>query len=79
MLADDEQTSRLHALHDAYVWRVNTAIAAGRPDLANELADEYAVEVEALTGTSPAAHHPARPPSADPQLGWLRRLLSRLA
>jgi hypothetical protein len=27
--------------HDAYVWRVNAALAAGRDGLARELADTY--------------------------------------
>jgi hypothetical protein len=31
----------LSALHDSSVWRVNAAVAAGREDLAREVADDY--------------------------------------
>jgi hypothetical protein len=93
MPADDEHADRLRKLHDAYVWQVNSAIAAGRPDLARELADEYADEAMALlaAGYGPACDRPdcpqcARPalrlssgppPATPPPPGWLRRLFVR--
>lgn len=63
MPAIEEQSSHLHALHDAYVWRVNAAIAAGRPDLARELADEYTDDalylLAAGSGNDAAGSHSA--------------------
>ena len=82
MSAIDEQTSRLHALHDAYVWRVNAAIAAGRPELARELADEYTDEALELLAYGCAAAPAAGLGAAVPRgraadrgrIGWLGRM-----
>ncbi|MGZ4531787.1 MAG: hypothetical protein ACXVXP_05500 [Mycobacteriaceae bacterium] len=41
---------RLRALHDLYVWEVNSAIGEGRLDLVGELADQFLDEaLEFLT------------------------------
>lgn len=46
--ADDARVGQpqeqLRRLHEAYIRNVNSAIARGRPDIARELADEYADE-----------------------------------
>ncbi len=34
----------LRELHDAYVWKVNAAVAEGRMDLVHEFAEEYTDE-----------------------------------
>lgn len=89
MRAADEHTNRLSALHDAYVWRVNAAIAAGRPELARELADEYSDEALTLIAGSagsprttepssnPAGSPDASEPADQPAAGWLRRFFAR--
>jgi hypothetical protein len=79
MSAADEQGSRLRALHEAYVWRVNAAVAAGRPELARALADEYSDEALAvLAGEDGAAcEHALYPPDERAHLNWLRRLFTR--
>jgi hypothetical protein len=46
--ADSEQTVRLRELHDAYVWKVNAAVAEGRDDLVRRLSDEYVDEAARL-------------------------------
>ena len=61
MSAIEEQTGRLHALHDEYIWRVNAAIAAGRPELARELADEYTDEALVLLAPGSALETPSGP------------------
>lgn len=68
----DEQ-ARLRALHDAYVWQVNAAVAAGRLKLAEELADEYTEEALAILCGRPGGTTVAR----NPQTSWLRRLFAR--
>ena len=42
------ETDLLRELHDAYVWKVNAAVAEGRMDLVWELADEYTDEAVQL-------------------------------
>ena len=37
----DDETERLRALHDQYVWEVNAAIAEGRGDLVAQLVADY--------------------------------------
>lgn len=39
--APENRTARLRTLHEAYVALVNEAVAANRPDLAEELAAEH--------------------------------------
>lgn len=41
----------LSELHDAYVWKVNVAVAEGRMDLVWEFEDEYTDEVLQLMTT----------------------------
>jgi hypothetical protein len=63
MPADPRQTARLRELHQAFAWKVNAAVAAGREDLVDALCDEYAEEaVRLLTGTAPADPGPPPPP-----------------
>jgi hypothetical protein len=38
------ETDQLRELHDAYVWRVNAAVAENRMDLVWEFVDEYTDE-----------------------------------
>jgi hypothetical protein len=38
------ETDQLRELHDAYVWKVNAAVAEGRMDLVWQFADEYTDE-----------------------------------
>lgn len=38
------ETDLLRELHDAYVWKVNAAVAEDRMDLVREFADEYTDE-----------------------------------
>jgi hypothetical protein len=44
MPADPEQTARLRALHDEYVWEVNAAVAEGRQDLIEMYCAEYVAD-----------------------------------
>ena len=50
----------LRELHDAYVWKVNAAVAEGRMDLVWEFADEYTDEALELMSTleSPGCGRP---------------------
>ncbi len=81
MSADQEQTAELRALHDAYVWAVNAAVARGRDDLVAELADEYTTEALRMMAEqiNPGCDRPdclhAPRPQTTPQRrgGWLRR------
>jgi hypothetical protein len=87
MPADPEQTARLRALHDQYVWEVNAAVAEGRQDLIEMYCADYveeAVQIMAAgwpAGTAcprdhcAACERPLRPPPPRRD-GW-RRLLSR--
>lgn len=55
MFGVDDVARRLDALHDSYVYAVNTAVADGRDDLVYQLADDYFDDaLRVLTG-SPAA------------------------
>ncbi len=47
-LSADPLTDRLRALHDDYAEMANTAVAEGRDDLVQQLADRYADEALAL-------------------------------
>lgn len=42
----------LRELHDAYVWKVNAAVAEGRMDLVDEFADQYTDEALRLMSSS---------------------------
>jgi hypothetical protein len=54
MAASSNTTAYLEYLREAYVYKVNAALAQGRDDLAAELADDYLDEVRrALEGVSP--------------------------
>jgi hypothetical protein len=54
MPASSNPTAYLEHLREAYVYKVNAALAQGRDDLAAELADDYLEEVRrALEGVSP--------------------------
>ncbi|MFL6175581.1 MAG: hypothetical protein ACJ715_02935 [Ornithinibacter sp.] len=50
----------LRELHEAYVWKVNAAVAEGRMDLVWELADEHTDEALQLMSTlgSPGCGRP---------------------
>jgi len=73
MAADPEETARLRALHRAYAWKVNAAVAAGRADLVDSLCDGYAEEaVRMLTGPADTG---AGSGSAPPPPGRWRALL----
>jgi hypothetical protein len=83
MSADDDQAARLRELHDAYVWDVNAAVAAGRDDLVAELADEYAAEALRMMTDQygqacdrPDFPHDAAPATRRQHGGWLRRFLA---
>jgi len=74
MAADPEETARLRALHRAYAWKVNAAVAAGRADMVDSLCDGYAEEaVRMLSG--PAETAPGCGPAAPPPGRW-RALLA---
>jgi hypothetical protein len=45
MSAADETSQQLEYLREAYIFKVNAALAQGREDLANELAEDYLDEV----------------------------------
>jgi hypothetical protein len=45
MSAADDSSQVLQHLREAYVFKVNAALAQGREDLAAELADDYLDEV----------------------------------
>lgn len=45
------ETDLLRELHDAYVWKVNAAVAEGRMDLVWEFSDEYTDEALHLMTT----------------------------
>jgi hypothetical protein len=45
MSAADDTSQALERLREAYVFKVNAALAQGREDLAAELADDYLDEV----------------------------------
>jgi hypothetical protein len=54
MPASSNPTAYLEHLREAYVYKVNAALAQGRDDLAAELADDYLDEVRRLLeGVSP--------------------------
>jgi hypothetical protein len=75
----------LRELHDAYVWKVNAAVAEGRMDLVHEFADAYTDEAMQLMSSlgSPGCGRPgcgicaggtARPALAPRRRGlWRRR------
>lgn len=54
------ETDLLRELHDAYVWKVNAAVAEGRMDLVHEFADEYTDEALQLISSlgSPGCERP---------------------
>jgi hypothetical protein len=54
------ETDLLRELHDAYVWKVNAAVAEGRMDLVHEFADEYTDEALRLMASlgSPGCGRP---------------------
>lgn len=87
MPAHPDQPDRLRDLHDDYVWKVNAAVAEGRPDLVRRLSGEYTEEaLHMLTGGTlasactrpdcPACTRP-RPAPPPPRRGW-RLLAHRL-
>lgn len=45
------ETDLLRELHEAYVWKVNSAVAEGRMDLVWQLSDEYTDEALELMAT----------------------------
>lgn len=45
------ETDLLRELHDAYVWKVNAAVAEGRMDLVWEFAEQYTDEALQLMTT----------------------------
>ena len=73
----------LRELHDAYVWKVNAAVAEGRMDLVWEFADEYTDEALQLMSTlgSPGCGRPdcavcargASAPAPPPRRRWFWR------
>ncbi len=80
----DSSAEQLRELHDAYVWKVNSAVGEGREDLVWQLVDDYTAEAMLLMtqeqGTrcgrpdcgicGQPRELPRRPPS---RWGWLRR------
>jgi hypothetical protein len=53
MPASNDTTSYLEYLREAYIYKLNAALAQGRDDLAAELADDYLDQVRrALEGLS---------------------------
>jgi hypothetical protein len=54
MPASNNSAAHLEYLREAYIYKVNAALAQGRDDLAAELADDYLDEVRrALEGVAP--------------------------
>ena len=72
MPADPGQTARLREVHQAFAWKVNAAIAAGRVDLIDALCEEYAEQaVRMLTGAPPEPPAvPAPAPAPPPPRRW---------
>jgi hypothetical protein len=56
MPGDPQQTARLRALHDDYVWEINAAVAEGREDLIATLCGQYLEDaVQILAEDLPAS------------------------
>jgi hypothetical protein len=54
MPAEPNESARLKALHEAYIWRVNAAVQAGRDSVVQDLMDEYLDEGLASLTAGPA-------------------------
>ena len=77
------ETDPLRELHDAYVWKVNAAVAEDRMDLVWQFADEYTDEALQLLTTleSPGCGRPdcaicardSASPTVPARRRWFRR------
>ena len=77
------ETDALRELHDAYVWKVNAAVAEDRMDLVWQFADEYTDEALQLLTTleSPGCGRPdcaicargGSSPTVPARRRWFRR------
>ena len=78
------ETDPLRELHEAYVWKVNEAVAEGRMDLVREFADQYTDEALELMATlqSPGCGRPdctrCTPVDSSPTVAPRRRRFWRL-
>ena len=53
------ETDPLRELHEAYVWKVNAAVAEGRMDLVWQFSDEYTDEaLDLMTSLDPGCGRP---------------------
>jgi hypothetical protein len=48
----EDEIKRLRRLHDAYVWKVNAAVGAGRDDIVWRLVDDYLEEAMSVLSDS---------------------------
>ena len=81
------ESDLLRELHEAYVWKVNSAVADGRMDLVWQFPDEYTDEALDLMGTlqTPGCGRPdcasctrdSSRPSVPPRRRWFWRMHRR--
>ena len=77
-----DQTAQLRELHDHYAWKVNAAVAEGRPDLIDSYcADYYDEAVRIMAGDRPAGADARRDGGVTllRRQTWWRRLLGRVS